>query len=994
MKGGLLLMAVMLCNFAFAQRTVTGTVTDAQTGEPLIGANILVVGTSGGTITDFDGNYSVNVPEGASSLEFSYTGYASQVVEIGSQSKIDMQLSAGEVLDEVVVIGYGTVRKEDATGAVQQLTSKDFNKGVIVSPEQMIQGRAAGVQITPASGEPGAGANIRIRGTSSIRAGNNPLIVLDGVPLDGRDVSAGADVGAGRNASRNPLNFINPNDIASINVLKDASATAIYGSRGANGVIIIETKQGSRQRPELSFSALGTMSTMPAERKYDLLSADQFRTENGNPNLDFGDNVDAFDEITRTAYTQNYNLAYGGASENGRYRFSLGVLDQEGIIKNTGLKKYTGTMNISQNFWNDRLKISGLLIGSFLEDEAAPLAGTVGAEGDLMISALRWNPTRPFTDDRGEFIQPSDNERNPLAFLDLFDDFTETSRIFGNISATFNIVEGLDYKYNFGIDRSESNRRIAISRAFVANFAQNSGLANIEGIQQYSQLHEHTLSYNKELGASNRINAVVGYSYQEFQRRGNNIRATNFLIDDQGLYTNNLNYASGFPVENNSSFFDPNDELQSFFGRAVFSLSDRFLITGTVRADGSSRFGEGNRYGVFPSAAFAWQMHKEAFIPDAFDNLKLRLSWGITGNQEFPSGSAQTQFQPLDNGAGITRTIVGNPDLKWEETTQYNAGFDFAFMDYRLTGSVDWYLKETVDLLFRIQAAGQAPDVFIWRNLDDITVENMGVDFNLDYVLVSNDNMLWDVGINASIFNNTVRNVSGIFPNGIITGEINGQGLSNQRAQLIFDDQPLYAFYLAQFTGFDSEGNATFADLNNDGQNTASGIVGPGEGDRTFVGDPNPDFTLGFRTGLSVGNFDASLYAYGNFGQQVFDNTALALFNQAALEGGANVDERVLGSGQNGSDSPVPSTLFLEDADFFRIANLTLGYNFNIGESTWIRSARVFVTGQNLFVFTGYNGFDPEINVDKAIDEVPSFGIDYSAYPRARSFSLGVNFNF
>lgn len=994
MRWGFFVLALLMCNLAIAQRTITGVVTDGENGEPLIGANILVVGTSTGTITDFDGNYSLNVSADAKELEFSYTGYTSQRIAIDNQTEINVELSAGELLDEVVVIGYGTVKKEDATGAVEQLTKKDFNKGVITSPEQMIQGRAAGVQITPASGEPGAGANIRIRGTSSIRAGNNPLIVLDGVPLDGRDVSAGADVGAGRSSARNPLNFINPNDIASINVLKDASATAIYGSRGANGVIIIETKKGSRERPELSFSATGTMSMMPSDREYDLLTGDQFREANGNANLDFGGNVDAFDEIMRTAYTQNYNLAYGGSSENGRYRFSLGAQNQEGIINETNLKKYTGTMNITQKFWNDRLSINGLLIGSFVEDQAAPLAGTVGAEGDLMISALRWNPTRPFVDDKGELVQPSDNERNPVAFLDYFDDFTETSRIFGNISATLTLTKGLDYKYNFGIDRSESSRRIAISRAFNANFAANSGLANIESIQQSTQVHEHTLSYNNNLGASTSLNAVVGYSYQSFQRKGNNMRGANFLVDDQGLYVNNLNYAGSFPSEHNGSFFDPDDELQSFFGRAVLGLADRFLVTATVRADGSSRFGEGNRYGVFPSAAVAWQLHKEDFIPDAFNNLKLRLSWGITGNQEFPSGSAQTQFKPLDNGAGITQNNVGNPDLKWEETTQYNAGVDFAFFDYRLSGSIDWYTKETKDLLFRVRVAQQAPDVFVWRNFEDITVENTGVDFNVDVLMVDKDNFQWDAGVNFSIYQNTVNNVTAVFPNGIITGEINGQGLSNQRAQLIYDNQPLYSFYLAEFTGFDSEGLATYADLNNDGENTASGIVGPGDGDRAFAGDPNPDFTIGLRTGVTIGNFDASLYGYGNFGHQVFDNTALALFNRAALNGGANVDARVLDSGQGGGDSPLPSTLFLEDADFFRIANLTLGYNFSIGESTWIRSARVFLTGQNLFVFTQYNGFDPEVNIDKAIDEVPSFGIDYSSYPRARSFSLGVNLNF
>ncbi|MEZ4885789.1 MAG: SusC/RagA family TonB-linked outer membrane protein [Chitinophagales bacterium] len=987
-----MLSMLMVTTVAFAQeKTITGTITDGDTGETLPTANVVVKGTTTGTVTDFDGKYTLKASVG-DVLVFSFVGYGAEEVTVGASNVIDVELSAGQDLSEVVVIGYGTVKKEDATGSVLAISSDDFNKGVNTSPEQLIQGRAAGVQVTSSSGEPGAGVDIRIRGASSVRAGNDPLVVLDGVPLGGSDVSAGSDVGAGRSSARNPLNFINPNDIESISILKDASATAIYGSRGANGVILITTKKGSRGAPELSFSAAYTTSTMPDNRKYNLLDAATFASESG---INLGSNVNAFDEILRTAGTKNYNVSYGGSSENGgRFRMSLGYLDQEGIIRHSGLKKYTANLSVSQKLLNDRLTLDGKLLGSFVEDEATALSDNVGAEGDLIISALRWNPTRSFTNPDGTYIQPSDNERNPLAFLDYYNDFAETSRIFGTISANFNIAEGLDYKYNLGIDRSESARRVSVSRLMNTNFAKGSGgVASIEGIQTFSQLHEHTLSYVKDLNDNVGLNTVVGYAYQKLSRKGNTQRANGFLVDDQALYTANLNFANAFPAALNKSFEEPDNVLQSFFGRVNLTLSEKYLITATVRADGSSRFGEGNRYGVFPSAAFAWQLYKEDFIPDAFDDLKLRVGYGVTGNQEFPSGSAQSQYKPTDNGSGIIQTVVGNPDLKWESTSQFNVGLDYGFANYRITGSIDWYTKETKDLLFRVTAAQPAPNVFVWRNIEEITVENTGIDFNIDAIVVDNDKLRWDVGLNLSIFDNVVKGVSNVFPDGILTGDINGQGLSNQRAQLIYDNQPLYSFYLPEFVGFNAEGNGVYADLNNDGSDTSSGIVGPGNGDRGFYGDPNPDMNIGIRTSLTMGNFDVSVYGYGLYGHQVFDNTALALFNRAALNGGANVDDRVLSSGQGASDSPKPSTLFLEDADFFRLANLTVGYNIP-SSVDWLKSIRVYATGQNLFLLTDYNGFDPEVNKNKNIDDVPSFGIDYSTYPRATSFTFGANFVF
>ncbi len=986
----------------FGQITVSGVISDAS--GPIPGVNVLVKGTTNGAVSDFDGNYTLdNVAEDAV-IVFSYIGFTSQEIPLNGQTTINvtMQEDAAE-LEQVVVVGYGSVRKKDLTGSVASVKPEDFNQGVQTSPDQLIQGRVAGVQVTAASGEPGAANNIRIRGTSSIRGGNNPLIVVDGVPLDGGDTSAGSDVGAGRSSARNPLNFINPNDIASIDVLKDASATAIYGSRGSNGVVIITTKKGKSGKPQLDFSS--TLSVGTIANEYDLLDGPGFASAVnaiGAPDLNFGQNVDALDEILRTAITQNYNVSYGGGSETGRYRFSLSLQDQEGIIKNTGQEKYTGTLNLTEKFFNEKLQIDTKLITSFIKDEATALSDNVGAEGDLIISALRWNPTRSLFNPDGSFLQFNDNPRNPLAFLEYYTDLAESTNLLGNLSATYKFTDALQYKFNFGVGRTESTRRVGVSRLMQANFVNN-GIADIQSVFTSNLLFEHTLSYNKQLNDAVYLSAVAGYSYQEFERKGDNIRVQDFSIDDQNLYINNINFGSERPAPilnpdntltgGNTSFFDPTTELQSFFGRANVTLYDKYLFTATLRADGSSRFGSDNQYGYFPSAAFAWRLSEEDFVPDTFSDLKLRVGYGLTGNQEFPSGSAQTQFTP-DGSGGIVQSTVGNPGLQWESTEQINAGIDFGFFENRLSGSIDYYQRTTEDLLFRTRVAQQAPNVFVWRNLDGVEVENSGVDIAINGVIIKNEDITWEVSVNASFLNNEINNVSSIFPAGILTGDLNGQGLSNQRGQLLFDGQPINAFYLPVWEGFDENGVSQYADLDGDGVDTSSGIAAPGQGDRTFVGDPNPDFTIGISTSFRYKKLDASVFFNGAYGHQIYDNTANAIFTASAIGAGGNVTQEVIASGE-ASQTPKPSTQYLKSGDFLRLNNLTIGYTMDRGQiGNWIESLRFYVTGQNLFVITPYDGFDPEVNTNKQVDGVPSFGIDYSAYPRARTFSVGFNARF
>lgn len=978
----LLLLAVLaLSNFAYAQRTITGTVTDADNGEPLIGANILVVGTSTGTITDFDGNYEVNVPAGATTLEFSYTGYAAQRVEIGSQTTINIALSAGEVLEEVVVVGYGTVKKSDLTGSVTSVKEEDFNKGVFTAPDQLIQGKVAGVQVLNNSGQPGGAATVRVRGNASVRAGSTPLFVVDGVPLDGRTPRPGVssdDIDLGSSPSANPLNFLNPNDIASIEVLKDASATAIYGSRGANGVIIITTKKGRSGDPTIDFSLSAGVSSIL--KNYDVLSGDQYRAALAEYNLDpagkdFGGSEDAMDAILRSGLTQNYNFSIGGGSDNGNYRVSAGYLNQEGIIIGSGIKKYTGSLNGTYKFFDSkRLSIDFNLLASQTAEEIAPIGSNAGFTGSLVGQALQWNPTRPLRKANGDLdIELGSTTINPLAMSEAADDRSNITNILGSISPSFKITDNLEYRFLFSINHAVGDRRSQVKAFINLLDVEGRGWAKVGQNTLTTQQFTHTLSYNADLTSAVSLNAVVGYEYQKFDNKGFSVSAFGFLSDDID-FTNVLqNSARGDRVIN--SFADPIAELQSYFGRANFNISDKYLVTATVRADGSSKFGENNRYGVFPSFAVAWNLSNESFMSGGiFDQLKLRAGWGQVGNQEFPSGSAQERFALRDNGA-LAQENVANPDLQWETSTTINAGVDFAILDYRLSGSVEYFNRTNEDLLFNFQAIQPAPDTRYWINLPGKVV-NTGIEVALNAFLVENDKLTWQLGANASFLTNELQDYDG--PT-VLAGQLFGQGSSGATSQRLENGQPLNSFYLREWNGIGEDG---FDDLTDDGNSFF------------YSGDPNPDVLLGISTALNYGKLSVNLNFNGAMGYQVFNNTKMSVLPIGNL-GSRNIDASLLDGDiqENTANSIKPSTRYLEDADYLKLANATIAYDLGqIGNT--VKNVRLYLTGQNLLVFTGYTGFDPEVNTVNELDGVPSLGIEYTPYPSARTILFGANFSF
>lgn len=966
---------------AFAQdKTVTGRVTDGVDGSGLPGVSIQVKGTNKGTQSDVTGNYKIVVPSTAT-LVFSFVGYSKEEVVVGNRAVVDVKMgSDSKALEEVVVVGYGTQKVKDATGSVASLSTKDFNKGVIASPEQLLQGRTAGLQITPASGEPGAAPNINIRGAGSIRSGNGPLFVVDGVPLDNSSADATQDAGAGSASPRNPLTFLNPSDIENISVLKDASASAIYGSRGANGVILITTKRGKKGQG-LQFSSNTSISN--AAKRYDLLSASDFlagvqKLGGDKTAVDNKGNTNWQDQIFRTGVSQDYNLGYGGGNDNTRYRATVGYSDQKGIVQNSGLSRFTGRLNLSQDLFKDKVIIDLSLTGSSVKNTYAPITDNAGFQGSLIGATIIANPTNPVYNSDGTFFQPDDTQRNPSAMLAYIDDKDKVDRWLANLSGTWKITNNLSYKATLGLDRSTTTR----NQWYDPKLRTYTGTPTIRGVviaqatgngqgwefnkDVKSTLVEHTFTYDKKVG-KDAINAVVGYSYQKFENYSWNhvgYGGTNGEFNKNlGSFKKQLNWGDS-----------TKSELQSYFGRVNYSIGDKYFLTGTLRVDGSTKFGTNNKYGYFPAFAGKWKIGNENFVPKSvFNDLAVRLNWGQTGNQEFPGGIAQAVSQHNYNGSDVPINAA-NPNIKWETTTTYGAGLDFAILDGRLSGSVDYFNKSTTDLLFLAVYAQPAAVKQRWVNLPG-NVRNTGVEVGLNFQAVQAKSFTWEVLYNMTFLKNTIENFGSA---NINTGNVDGQGLSGAYAQRFSNGYALYSFYLPTFTGLDANGLGTYAN----------------NGASTIVGNPIPSFTFGFTNNFTLGKFNASLFFNGSSGFYLYNNTANALFLAGSLKTGHNVSYDVLNSNENPLNAGSVSTRFLEKGDFIRLANASVGYTFDLPASSKIKTLRVSLTGQNMFVITNYSGLDPEVNTNKAKDGVPSRGMDYTAYPKARTFTLGLNIGF
>jgi TonB-dependent starch-binding outer membrane protein SusC len=970
-------------------RTVTGRVTDSKDGSPLADATVSVVGKSVNVKTGNDGSFSINVPSGANQLMVTYVGYQEKTIAINSDNNVTVTLSAtGGNLNEVVVIGYGSARRRDVTGAVATVKSKDFNQGVISSPDQLLQNKVAGLEITNNSGQPGAATTVKIRGNTSIRASNNPLYVVDGVPLDGRTAKPGINLGTnnldfGTTPESNPLLFINPYDIAQIDVLKDASSAAIYGSRGANGVIVITTKKGTSGPAKLDFgTSFGVATYM---KKYKVLSPDEFRSAlkkyNQPSTFDYGGSVDALKEIAQHKLSQNYSLAFGGGNESGKFRASFFGSKLYGLIKKTSLDRYLATLNGNYKFLNQRLTFDFNLIAGHFTEEMNAVTNTAGSRGNLISSALIWNPTLSFYDNRGLYNLNSNGVGNPLAFNDAYGDVSDVNEVLANISATYRLAEGLDYKFMYAINHGTGNRKLNIE-GFLVGYPglSGQGYAVLANTALTSQTFTHTLNYRKSLSSKVTVDALLGYEYWKTNYSGGNSAATGFNINqDQGNrisipYTNMFSNAkTQYPT---STFADPQVELQSVFARGNLNILDRYSFTATIRADGSSKFGSNNRYGYFPSFGAKWVISNESFMMGGvFSSLALRGSWGITGNQEYPAGASQEQFS-LGSYNTAGQTIVANPDLKWEKTKAINVGVDYAFNKNRIFGSIDYYNKNTRDLLFQTNSIQPAPSSIYFINLPANLV-NSGVEFSLGATVIERKSLGWDFNFNIAYNKNLLKNFYDVntgLPLLVQTGRIDGQGVSGTLGQVITNGYPVNEFYLKEFQGFDTSKNAKIGSS------------------PMYAGDPNPHVVTGFSTNLRYEKFTLSINAGGAFGFLIYNNTATSVTNVNNITSGRNIDLAAYNSAEAASGGAAASTRFLEKGDYVKLRNASIRYDIgNVGR--YIKNMSASISGTNLFVITKFNGFDPEVNVDKTNNNYPSRSIEYIPYPTPRTISFALNFS-
>ena len=995
-----LLVGLFLSIGAFAQQiAVKGHVKDT-TGEPVIGANVLVKGTTNGTITDFDGNFMLNVPKDAI-LSVSFVGYKTAEVKAAPTVMITLE-DDSQVLDAVVVIGYGSVKKNDMTGSVTAIKPDKLNKGLITNAQDMMTGKIAGVSVVSKGGAPGAGATIRIRGGSSLTAENDPLIVIDGLAMDNKGVKG----------LSNPLSMVNPNDIESFTVLKDASATAIYGSRASNGVIIITTKKGQAgARPTISYD--GNLSVSNVKSTVDVMDGNQFRSfikdiwgEDSEAYSKLGNaNTDWQKEIFRAAVSTDHNLTISGGLRNMPYRVSFGYTNQNGILKTSKFERYTASVSLAPSFFQDHLKVNANLKGMIAKNRYA--------DGNAVGSAVSFDPTQSVRSDDpyhqyyfdGFFQWNTDASSlnddtwkrtfngnapgNPVALLEEKNDRAISKSLIGNLELDykFHFLPDLHAHVNGGMDLSTGKQYTDVSPYSSTN--NYYGSYGWEEKDKYNLSLNAYLQYSKDFTDKHRFDVMAGYEWQHFHDTSDQeywglYPLSNNVVENRGQRYNNT--ASGSATES---------YLVSFFGRVNYTLLDRYLFTATVRQDGSSRFHKDNRWGLFPSFALGWKLKEEAFLKDVdvLSDLKLRLGYGITGQQNINSGdypylavyetNKDGAYYPI-LGEGITyRPNAYNPDLKWEKTTTYNVGVDFGFLNNRINGSVDYYYRKTTDLLNSVFVS--AGTNFKNKVLSNVgSLENSGVEFSINSKPVVTTDWTWDLGFNITYNKNEITKLTtGDSENYYVAAGDNIGGGRDMKAMAHAVGHPASSFYVYQQV-YDENGRPIeneFVDRNGDG--TINGD------DRYFYKKPTADVLMGLTSRLSYKSWDFSFSLRASLNNYVYNSVeaggsdcnptsiySFGALNNRPLMGVAN-------NIQSKNDNTLLSDYFVQNASFMKCDNITLGYSFKKLFGAPI-GGRVYAAVQNVFTITKYKGLDPEVEN----------GLDNNIYPRPLTTLIGLSLNF
>lgn len=974
-----MLMSFCMTGAVFAQKgMIKGTVVD-ENGEPVIGANVLVKGTTNGTITDMDGNYVINVENMKNVvLQVSYVGYNSIEEAVKGRNTVPIKLESSVVnLGEVVAIGYGTQTRKEITGSVANVSEENFNKGVTRDASDLLQGKVAGLTITSGSGDVTRNSQIQLRGTSTLQNDQGPMIVIDGIP--GGDMST-----------------VSPSDIESISVLKDASSAAIYGSRAAGGVILITTKRGSGSKTQVNYDGYVTASTV--SNKPDMLNAQEWRDANKELGNDislydgYTADTDWFDEMLRTGISQNHSLSLSGGTSKSNYRASYTYMDRKGIARDNWMKRHSFRFQFQQRALNDKLRI-GLTGSTTLTDMQMPFA-------DDYILAYNMLPVYPvFNEDGSYFTDANKNydQGNPVQNQD--QNYKKRSNIYfyGQGDVQYTIISGLTakvnlYKSRFSSDYSEWQDP-ANSRG-----DDNNGLAIRQNRTWDRELMEWTANYNKAFGneEQHKIDAIIGYSWETNKYADQYAKATDFAVSQMGadnIQTGNLLKIGNVTSSRNEY------KLISLFARAHYSYLEKYMITATVRRDGSSKFGVNHKWGTFPSVSAAWGISQESFMEDVkwVNDLKLRAGYGITGNQDGlqPYKSLelyQASGTYYSNGSQLTAFKVSqnaNPDLKWEQTAMLNIGLDFTLFDNRLNGTVEWYNKKTSDMLYtyKVPTPTYVYDQ-IAANVGDMS--NKGVEILLNLDVIRNKNFTWNTSINLAHNKNEITKLSNDLysTDRVYVGDPWIRGASGVTSHVVEEGYPVGQFFMLKCDGIDENGKFIIEDINGDGQIT--------DDDRTYCGDAQPDLTYGWNNTFSWKNWDASFFIRGTIGNKVLNNPVAAYGNNTYISGcNAMKNDNLMTMREN---SRVCS-YYIEDASYARLDNMSIGYTFNTKKIDWLEKARVYVAAQNLFVITGYSGLDPEVENFRGeasdADAGLSPGIEPRNYmPKARSFTFGVNLTF
>ncbi len=977
--GSLLTFILLLGQFAFAQKTIQGTVKD-NNNNPLAGVSVTVKGSSAGTTTDASGAYSISVPGDRSVLVFSYVGFPSQEIEVGDKTSMPITLSpvAGQ-LNEVVVVGYGTQKRKEVTAAIATVSAEQFNKGNINNVAQLLQGKVAGLSIARPGGNPNGGFTIRLRGLSTLGANTSPLVVVDG--------QVGADI-----------NTVDPNDIQSIDVLKDAASAAIYGTRGSSGVIIITTKRGGRT-PTVSYN--GSVTTETPAKFTPHMTAAEYKAAGGK---DLGASTDWNDAITRTAYSHIHNLSLSGGSGGGTtYIASINYRDVQGVAINTGFTQVNGHFGVTQKALKDKLTLT-------LDANTTRRSSKFGFDRAFQYATI-FNPTAPLhtTDPTlnltgsGYVEQNFVEYANPLAVLEQNTNKGTLKRSNVNASATYEFIPGLKFLVRYAQENTSNYRWIYLPKTSfdtrllgVANFRNGSGstrngVAQKQDDENYNRLYENTLSYDRRIMNDLSLSAIAGYSYQSFQNDGILIQAGDFLSDVNAENIFNAGDLKNAKADANS--YRNGSRLIAFFGRLNLNYNDFAFLSASLRREGSTQFGENNKWGMFPAVSAGLDISKLTEIPKV-NSLKFRASYGVTGALPPESYLSFLRYDPSGNSFLYNGTYIPsygptrnpNPDLKWERKSEFDAGLDFSLLSSRLTGSVDYYNRSTKDLLFNATVAVPPNQTDkTWMNIG--TLENKGVEVLLAYDVIKNGDFNWNTAANFSTFSIKLaslnKNLAGSY---VGASNLGSPGQEQTQITRAVEGEKIGLIYGPIYRGVDANGKFLFDD--------GTGKAVNSDAYKTKIGNGLPKFELGWTNTFRYNNFDLNFFLRGSFGHDLV-NTYRAFFESATPTVVASynvVKTKFFNPKLN--DAQTFSSLFVEKASFVKLDNATLGYNFDFNKDGAIKGLRAFINGQNLFVITDYTGVDPEVRYDYG-GNILAPGVDArTTWVRTRSFTLGVNLKF